>query len=93
LRQQLDDALFDHLSYLTEKDLTPADQKSAETAIKQSLTRLERRYLQDQQAEILESLDLDPSVPPPRDIEGSIVSVNARLKESYVGIRADPDRR
>lgn len=93
LRQHLDDTLFDHLTYLIEKDLTPADQKSAETAVKQALTRLERRYLQDQQAEILESLDLDPNVPPPRDIEGSIVSVNSRLKESYkIGTRTIPDR-
>ncbi len=92
LQQQLDATLFDHLAYLIEKDLTPADQKSAETAIKQALTRLERRYLQDQQAEILESLDLDPNVPPPKDIEGSIVSVNSKLKKSYlISTRRNPD--
>jgi DNA primase len=92
LREHLDETLFDHLLYLIEKDLTPADQTSAETAIKQALTRLERRHLQDQQAEILESLNLDPSVAPPRDIEGSIVSVNSRLKQSYlVSTRTNSD--
>lgn len=93
LQQQLDDSLLDYLSYLLEKDLTPTDQKSAGEAVEQSLARLERRYLQNQQAELLESLDLDANVPPPKDLEEPIVSVNARLKANYlIGTHLERDR-
>lgn len=89
LRQRLDETLLDHLGYLVETDMTPTDRGTARRAVRQALTRLERRYLRDQQAEILDSLD--PNAPRTGDIERSIVDVNSKLKASYLtGARAGP---
>ena len=93
LREHLDETLLDHLAYLSKLDLTPADRKSGQTAVLQALTRLRQRYLREQQAEILESVEMDRSTPRPKDVEESIVRVNSRLKDSYrVGVRAQPPR-
>ena len=89
LRNHLDDTLLDHLTHLVERDLRPTNRQSAPQAIRQALTRLEQGYLRDRQAEILESLE--PGASPPKDVEDSIVNVNAKLKESYlVGARGKP---
>ena len=89
LRNHLDDTLLDHLTHLVERDLKPTNRQSAPKAIRQALTRLEQGYLRDRQAEILESLE--PGASPPKDVEDSIVNVNAKLKESYlVGARGKP---
>ena len=91
--QHLDETLLDHLAYLSKLDLTPADRKSGQTAVLQALTRLRQRHLREQQAEILESVEMDRSTPRPKDVEESIVRVNSRLKDSYrVGVRAQPPR-
>ena len=89
LRQHLDETLLDHLEYLSRIDLTHADRRSGQTAVLQALTRLRQRYLRDRQAEILESVEIDPSAPWPKGVEESIVEVNSRLKDSYhAGVRA-----
>lgn len=97
LRQHLDETLLDHLEYLSRIDLTHADRRSGQTAVLQALTRLRQRYLRDRQAEILESVEIDPSAPwpkdVPKDVEESILEVNSRLKDSYrAGARAHPLR-
>ena len=93
LRQHLDETLLDYLAYLSKLDLTPADRKSGQTAVLQGLTRLRQQHLREQQAEILESVEMDRSTPRPKDVEESIVRVNSRLKDSYrVGARAHPPR-
>ncbi len=81
LRESLDESLQGHLSYLAEKELAPADQKSREAGLEQCLRRLERRHLQELQESLLASED--SSQPPPRDMEDAIASVNARIKELY----------
>ena len=89
LRQHLDETLLDHLEYLSRIDLTHADRRSGQTAVLQALTRLRQRYLRERQAEILESVEIDPSAPWPKGVEESIVEVNSRLKDSYyAGVRA-----
>ena len=89
LRQHLDETLLDHLEYLSRIDLTHADRRSGQTAVLQALTRLRQRYLRERQAEILESVEIDPSAPWPKGVEESIVEVNSRLKDSYhAGMRA-----
>jgi hypothetical protein len=91
LRNNLDDTLLGHLTHLIERDLRPTNRQSGPKAVRQALTRLEQRYLRDRQAEILESLE--PGASPPKDVEDSIVNVNAKLKESYlVGARDKPSR-
>ena len=89
LRQHLDETLLDHLEYLSRIDLTHADRRSGQTAVLQALTRLRQRYLRERQAEILESVEIDPSAPWPKGVEESIVEVNSRLKDSYyAGVRS-----
>ena len=81
LRDKLDGTLHDHLAYLNQMELAPFDRRSAETALDQSLRRLERRHLQELQEGLLASEDA--TLPPPRELEEAIVSVNTRLKELF----------
>jgi DNA primase len=81
LWERLDENLHDHLRYLREIDLAHTDPQSARTALGQSLRRLEQRHLQELQESLLASEDA--SVPPARELEEAVVSVNARLKELY----------
>ena len=91
LRNHLDDTLLGHLTHLIERDLRPTNRQSGPKAVRQALTRLEQRYLRDRQAEVLESQD--PEVSLSQDVKDSIVTINARLKESYlVGARDKPSR-
>ena len=75
----LDESLHEHLTYLIQKELVPTDQQEGETALRQCLLRLERRHLLELQEALLASEDA--SVPPPREMEGEIASVNARIRE------------
>ena len=75
----LDESLHEHLTYLIQKELVPTDHQEGETALKQCLLRLERRHLLELQEALLASEDA--SVPPPREMEGEIASVNARIRE------------
>ena len=81
LRDCLDDNLYDCLDNLCQLDLPPFDNRSAEAAIGQSLERLEQRHLKELQEVLLASQDA--TLPPPRELEGPIVSVNTRLKELF----------
>ena len=87
LRNSLDDSLHDHLEYLLHMDLAPADRVSYETALDQSLRRLEQRHLQDLQELLLETEDA--RVAPPKDLAEEIVGLNARLRELF-SHRAQP---
>ena len=93
LQHRLDEALLDHFARLIERDLKPTNRHSAPRAIQQALGRLEQRHLRDRQAEILDSLDIEPGAQLPKDVMDSILDVNTRLKESYlVGVREKPQR-
>ena len=86
LRLSLDDSLNEHIDHLSDIPMEPADRRSHETALDQSLRRLEERYLQELQEGLLATGD--STVPPPRELEEAIVGVNTRLKELYT-TRAD----
>ena len=93
LHRRLDESLLEHFTRLTESDIKPTTRQSAPRAIQQALERLERRHLRDRQAEILESVDFEPGAKLPKEVEDSIVSVNSKLKETYlVGAREKPHR-
>ena len=81
LRESLDEALHEHLEHLIHKDLVTSDGQESEVALGQCLQRLERRHLQETQEELLASEDV--SVPPPREVEGPVSEVNARLRELF----------
>jgi DNA primase len=81
LREALDESLREHLTYLANKELAPTDRYEGEAALRQCLQRMERRHLQELQESILASGD--SSAPPPREIEETIASMNARLKELF----------
>ncbi len=91
LQRRIDESLLDHFTRLTESDLKPTTRQFAPRAIQQALERLEQRHLRDRQAEILESVDFEPGTKLPKDVEDSIVSVNSKLRETYlVGAREKP---
>ena len=93
LQRRIDESLLDHFTRLTESDLKPTTRQLAPRAIQQALERLEQRHLRDRQAEILESVDFEPGAKLPKDVEDSIVSVNSKLRETYlVGVREKPHR-
>ena len=81
LREGLDESLHEHLTYLTHKDLVPADRRQSEAALAQCLQRLERRHLRELQEGLLASEDT--GAPPPREMEGPVSDVNAKLKQSF----------
>ena len=81
LRGALDEPLQAHLAYLHELELAPADASESRQAVGQCLQRLERRHLQELQEGLLASDEV--SLPPPREIEGTITEVNARLKQLF----------
>ncbi len=93
LQRRLDESLLDHFTRLTESDIKPTTRQSAPKAVEHALTRLRQRYLRDRQAEIVESLELEPGVQQPQEVKDSVTSVNSKLKESYlVGVREKPQR-
>ncbi|MYB48542.1 MAG: DNA primase [Dehalococcoidia bacterium] len=93
LQRRLDESLAEHFTRLTESDIKPTTRQSAPRAIQDALGRLKQRHLRDRQAEILESLDIEPGAELPKDIEDSIASVNDELKEGFlVGAREKPRR-
>ena len=81
LRGALDETLREHLAYLGRIDVSPADRGSAESALGQSLRRLEQSHLRELQEGLLASDDV--TSPPPRELEATIVTVNSRLKELF----------
>ena len=81
LRGSLDESLQGYLAHLSELELAPTDPHSDEYGLDQSIRRLEQRHLQELQEGLLESDDA--TLPPPRELEEKIVSVNSRLKELF----------
>ena len=81
LREALDESLHEQLTHLTQKELVPTDTAESEAALRQCLQRLEKRHLQYLQEQLLLSEDID--IPPPREVETQVASVNARLKELF----------
>ncbi len=91
LWESLDESLHEHLAYLTRKELAPTDHIDGEAALRQCLLRLRRRHLLELQEALLASDDA--SIPPPRDMEGEIASVNAGIRESYAAVSAHTAQR
>ena len=81
LRDLLDESLYERLDYLSQKRLVSANRRESEAALRQCLQRLEERHLKEYQEALVASEDT--SVPPPREMEGPVSEVNARLKESF----------
>ena len=81
LRETLDGSLHDHVTYLTEREWVEADRQNSEAALEQCLRRLETRHQRELQEGLL--LSEDVSEPPPRQAEGPVSEVNARLKELF----------
>lgn len=81
IREGLDDSLIGHLEYLIQISSLPTGGPSTEIALSQSIRRLEQRHLREMQESLLNSDDA--SLPPSREMEDRIVSVNARLKELF----------
>jgi DNA primase len=79
VREVLDDSLHDHLDHLVGFELSPIEPWPAEDAFDECLRRLEQRYLKEYQEGLLVTEDV--TLPPPRDLEEPIVSVNARIRE------------
>jgi DNA primase len=75
----LDGSLHDHLGHLVEFELSPIEPWPAEDAFDECLRRLEQRYLKVYQEGLLVSEDV--TLPPPRNLEEPIVSLNARIRE------------
>ena len=82
LRASLDESLHEHLDSLINREMAPIDTVESEKALAQCLRRLEIRH-QKEQLEALTTSD-DNSVPPPREREEEVATVNARLKELFV---------
>jgi len=79
VRAVLDGSLHNHLDHLVEFELSPSDPWPAEDAFDECLRRLEQRYLKEFQEGLLASEDV--ALPPPRELEEPIVSVNSRIRE------------
>ena len=82
LRVSLDESLHSHLDGLLAREMAPIDRVEAEKALAQCCRRMEIRH-QKEQLEVLTTSE-DNSVPPPREREEDVVTVNARLKELFV---------
>ena len=81
LRDSLDDSLHEHLNYLAQKEIVAADRQESEAALEQCLKRLKIQRERESQEALLASDEAGE--PPPRETEGTIVEVNARLKELF----------
>ena len=79
LRDSLDESLHERLTHLLQKQLGPTDLRASEAALEQCLQRMEQRHLREVQEGLLASEDA--STPPPREMEGEITGVNARIRE------------
>lgn len=82
LRTKLDELLYPHLDYLENVDLEPAESSESESALTQSVRRMELRHLRNLQEELLDAED--SKMPPSREVEATIEDLNARLKELYL---------
>jgi hypothetical protein len=82
LRTKLDELLYPHLNYLENVDLEPAESSESESALTQSVRRMELRHLRNLQEELLDAED--SKMPPSREVEATIEDLNARLKELYL---------
>lgn len=79
LRDSVDVSLHDRLDYLSGIDHGPGDRRLDANALDEMLRRLEQRHLRDRQESLLASDDA--AEPPPKTLEGPIVSINARLRD------------
>ena len=82
LRESLDEALGERLSYLTEMQLAPSDRVQSEKALVQCMRRLEGRHWRERQQSLLVSVEADQT--PSKDIEEDIVEANSRIKETFL---------
>ena len=77
----LDESLHQPVQKLVEQELVPAERYVSEIALEQCLQRLAIRHEKELLAVLLDSEDA--SVPPPRELEAEVATVNARLKELF----------
>ena len=82
LRESLDDALGERLSYLTDMQHAPSDRAQSERALLQCMRRLESRHWRERQQSLLVSVEADQ--PASRDIEEDIVEANSKIKETFL---------
>ncbi len=82
VRKRLDDTLHDHLDALIQLDLSPTESWPFEEAFGQAARRLEQRHFKELQVALLATEN--PTLPPDRDVEESIVNLNADLRSSFV---------
>ena len=81
LRESLDEALGERLSYLMEMQHAPSDKAQSEKALLQCMRRLESRHWRERQQSLLVSVEADQ--PASRDIEEDIVEANSRIRETF----------
>lgn len=81
LRAGLDTSLYDHLEYLSKSDHGPGGREEDVLALKEAIRRLQQRHLKELQESILVSGD--PTLPPSKDLEEPITSVNTKLKNLF----------
>ena len=81
LRESLYEPLREELARLLEKAPVSKDRTETRAALDESLRRMERRHLRDQQNALLATEDA--AVPPSRELEESVAAVNAAIRESF----------
>ena len=77
----IDASLYDHLEYLSNSDHGPGDRHADILALEEAIRRLEQRHLRELQESILVSDD--PTLPPSKDLEEPITSLNMKLKNLF----------
>ncbi len=81
LRESLSELLREELARLLEKAPVSKDRTETRAALDESLRRMERRHLRDQQNALLATEDA--AIPPARELEESVAAVNAAIRESF----------
>ena len=82
LKESLDEALGERLSYLMEMPHAPSDRAQSEKALSQCMRRLESRHWRERQQSLLVSVEAGQ--PPSREIEEDIVEANSKIKETFL---------
>jgi DNA primase len=77
----VDESLRDYLASLSQRKLATLDLRESERALAQCMQRMETKYLQELQENLL-TMDGADSVPS-RSLEDQIAGVNARIKELF----------
>ena len=82
LKESLDEALGERLSYLMEMPHAPSDRAQSEKALSQCMRRLESRHWRERQQSLLVSVEADQL--PSKEIEEDIIEANSKIKETFL---------